>query len=279
MSEAIDPKSSLAALFADRARRARARRGMTQVQSGRELHTAGSRVNQIERMTGSKPTLPLARAMDQTYDTDELFEDLWYHVDREQYPDYVQAFMSYEAKAVDIREFTGFVIPGLLQTRAYARAVLHAAQLPHAKHNVEALLAARMSRQKLILRPNGTKWEVVLDEAVIMREVGGPQVMRAQLARILRAAERPNITVQVLPFNAGEHYAMGASLTLHTLANGNRVAYIEGSRRGQIYDDPAQVRHCTEVYDDLRAKALPPIMSLDMIRSVLEGIYRDPRLP
>jgi hypothetical protein len=252
--------------------------GLSQTAAGRELHTVGTRVNQIERMTGSKPTLPLAQEMDRTYDADDFFVDLWHHVDREQYPDYVQAFMGYETRASDIREFTGFVIPGLLQTRAYARAVLDAAQLPHARHNVEALLAARMSRQQLILRPNGTKWEVVLDESVILREVGGPRVMRAQLARILKAAARPNITVQVLPFNAGAHYAMGASLTLHTLPNSKRIAYVEGSRRGQIFDDPAQVKHCTEVYDDLRAKALPPIMSIDMIRSVLEGIYRDPRL-
>ncbi|PYC70751.1 transcriptional regulator, partial [Streptomyces tateyamensis] len=110
-------------------------------------------------------------------------------------------------------------------------------------------------------------------------EIGGAAVMRAQLKRLLKAAERPNITVQVLPFSAGEHYALGASLTLHTLPKGNRVAYIEGARRGQIYEAADKVRNCALVYDDLRARALPPNMSLDMIKSVMEGIYRDPRYP
>ncbi|PYC62059.1 transcriptional regulator, partial [Streptomyces tateyamensis] len=169
MSEELDPTSSLAALYGYRAKKARERLGLTQTQVGTRTHTHSTRINQIERNTGSRPTLELSKLMDQALDTDELLQDLWPHVESERYPDYAQAFMRYEAQAVGIQEFTGHVVPGLLQTRSYARAVLRLAQLPEAKQDVERNLAARMSRQSLILRPDGTRWEVILDEGVILR--------------------------------------------------------------------------------------------------------------
>ena len=103
--------------------------------------------------------------------------------------------------------------------------------------------------------------------------------MRDQLARLLEAAAERHITVQVLPFDQGEHDAMGGSLTVLTLPDGSEVAYTEGAHYGQLIEEPDDVRRFAVTYDRLRAAALPPLMSLDMIRSVMEGNHRGANVP
>ncbi|MFE9426087.1 Scr1 family TA system antitoxin-like transcriptional regulator [Kitasatospora sp. NPDC006697] len=276
MGEEIDPKSSLAAFYADRVRRARKKLGKSQIEIGAEVHTVGSRINQLERMTGGQPTLPLSQALDQALDLDELLEDIWHHMKREQFANYAKDYMRAEATATQILEYAGLYIPGLLQTRDYARAVL-SVNLPGVRPNTEADVVARMERQQRLFHPNGLKWHGIIDQVTLIREVGGPTTMRAQLTRILRAAERPNITVQVLPLDAGVHNALNSSLSILTTPRNKQVAYTEEASTGRYFDDRAEVRGRTEVYDDLRSKALPPTMSLDLIRTILEDLPRDPR--
>jgi hypothetical protein len=103
--------------------------------------------------------------------------------------------------------------------------------------------------------------------------------MRKQLERLLDAATERHITVQVLPFDQGGHEAMGGSLTLLTLPDGTEMAYTEGSDYGQLIEEPANVGRYKVIYDRLRAAALPPLMSLDMIRSVMEGNHRGANVP
>ncbi|MFE9092981.1 Scr1 family TA system antitoxin-like transcriptional regulator [Streptomyces sp. NPDC007264] len=173
----------MAALFGARVRRLRTAAGLTQAELGRTTHVVSTRITQIERASGAKPTLGLARALDAALGADNL--------------------------------------------------------LP----------------------------------------VGGAAVMREQLERLLEAAAEPHITVQVLPFDQGEHGAMGGSLTILTLYEGSEAAYTEGAHHGQLIEDPAEVRRFSLTYDRLRAAALPPLMSLDMIRSVMEGNHRGAKVP
>jgi hypothetical protein len=95
----------------------------------------------------------------------------------------------------------------------------------------------------------------------------------------LKAAAERRITVQVLPFEQGEHDAMGGSLTILALPDGSDVAYTEGAHYGQLIEEPAEVKRFSLTYDRLRAAALPPLMSLDMIRSVMEGNHRGAKVP
>ncbi|GAA1959733.1 helix-turn-helix domain-containing protein [Kitasatospora viridis] len=276
MGEAIDPRSSLTALYADRVRRAREKLGKTQTAVGSEMHVVASRINQIERMTGSHPTLPLSKALDKTLDTDELLEDLWHHMQRERFADYARDYMRAEAAAARICEYSGLFIPGLLQTRDYVRS-LFAEQLPGYRVMTEADVTSRMLRQRRLFQPDGLELHVIIDQIALLREVGGPRVMRAQLARVLRVAERPNVTVQVLPLNSGVHSVLGSSLSLITSSKDKQLAYIEEAHYGRLYDERADVKQCTLLYDVLRTKALPPSMSLDLIHATMEDIRRDPR--
>ncbi|WP_030932213.1 helix-turn-helix domain-containing protein [Streptomyces sp. NRRL S-646] len=269
----------MAALFGSRVRRLRTAAGLTQAELGQKTHVVSTRITQIERASGAKPTLELARALDAVLGADNLLVELWPYVYREAFPDWSRAFMGYSERAVSIREYAAHVVPGLLQTREYAKAVLSVGVTLSGDEQLEERLTARMSRQERLSSPDRPELWVVLDEAVVRRPIGGRDVMRAQLEQLLHASTERHITVQVLPFDQGEHDAMGGSLTVLTLPDGSEVAYTEGAHYGQLIEDPAEVSRFAVTYDRLRAEALPPLMSLDMIRSVMEGYNRGANVP
>ncbi|WP_037676906.1 helix-turn-helix transcriptional regulator [Streptomyces griseus] len=269
----------MAALFGARVRRLRTAAGLTQAELGHRTHVVSTRITQIERASGAKPTLELARALDAALGADDLLVELWPYVYREAFPDWSRRFMEYAERAVAVHEYAAHVVPGLLQTEDYARAVLKVGRTLGSKEQLEERVALRMGRQERIGAPDRPELWVVLDEAVLRRPVGGRPVMREQLARLLGTATARHITVQVLPFDQGEHAVMGGSLTLLTMPDGAEVAYTEGAHYGQLIEDPDEVRSFALTYDRLRAAALPPLMSLDMIRSVMEDNHRGANVP
>ncbi|KOT42108.1 DNA-binding protein [Streptomyces caelestis] len=269
----------MAALFGARVRRLRTAAGLTQAELGTRTHVVGTRITQIERASGAKPTLELARALDAALGADDLLVELWPYVYREAFPDWSRKFMEHSERAVVVREYAAHVVPGLLQTEAYARAVLKVGRTLGNEEQLEERVGVRMGRQERLGMPDRPDLWVVLDESVLRRPVGGKPVMHEQLARLLGIGSEPHITVQVLPFNQGEHEVMGGSLTLLTLPDGSEVAYTEGAHYGQLVEDPHEVRSFALTYDRLRAAALPPLMSLDMIRSVMEGYNRGAKVP
>ena len=279
MAKEIDPRGSIAGLFGSRVRRLRRAAGLTQAELGKRMHVVSTRITQIERASGAKPTKSLTRALDMALGADELLVDLWPHVYREAFPDWSQAFMERSARAVSIREYAAHVVPGLLQTPDYAHAVLSLDPLLTGEEQLEERIAARLGRQQRLHSPDRPELWVVLDEAVLRRPVGGPVVMRKQMARLLEAAEEPHITVQVLPFDQGGHGVMGGSLTVLTSPDESEVAYTEGAHYGQLIEENDDVKRFALSYDRLRAASLPPLMSLDMIRSVLEGNHRGASVP
>ncbi|MEU9172032.1 helix-turn-helix transcriptional regulator [Streptomyces sp. NPDC048420] len=269
----------MAALFGARVRRLRLAAGLTQTELGDKVHVVGTRITQIERSSGAKPTLELARALDVALGADDLLVELWPYVYREAFPDWSRRFMEYSERAVVIRQYAAHVVPGLLQTEPYARAVLSVGLTLGGKEQLEERVTARMGRQERLRTPARPELWVVLDEAVLRRPVGGQAVMREQLEQLLATRRDRHITVQVLPFDQGEHDVMGGSLTVLTMPDGSEIAYTEGAHYGQLIEDPDEVKRCSLAYDRLRAEALPPLMSLDMIRSVLEDNRRGSNLP
>ncbi|MEW2299272.1 helix-turn-helix transcriptional regulator [Streptomyces sp. NPDC006655] len=269
----------MAALFGARVRRLRVAAGLTQAELGATVHVVSTRITQIERASGAKPTLELARALDAALGTDDLLAELWPYVYREAFPDWSRTFMAYSERAVVIRQYAAHVVPGLLQTEDYARTVLSLDALLDGEEQLEERVTARMARQERLSSLDGPELCAILDEAVLRRPIGSHSVMRRQLARLIDAASERHIIVQVLPFDQGGHEAMGGSLTILTLPDGSEVAYTEGSDYGQLIEEPANVRRYKVIYDRLRAAALPPLMSLDMIRSTVEDNYRGANLP
>ncbi|WNE96936.1 helix-turn-helix transcriptional regulator [Streptomyces luomodiensis] len=269
----------MAALFGSRVRRLRTAAGLTQAELGERTHVVSTRITQIERASGAKPTFELARTLDTVLGADSLLIDMWPYVYREAFPDWSRAFMAYSERAVSIREYAAQVVPGLLQTEDYARAVLSLDPLLSGERQLEERVTARLGRQERLRSPDRPELWVVLDEAVLRRPIGSHAVMRSQFGRLLEAAAEPDITVQVLPFDQGGHEAMGGSLTVLTLPDDVEVSYKEGADFGQLVEEPADVKRYAVTYDRLRAASLPPLMSLDMIRSVMEGNDRGASVP
>ncbi|MEW5537622.1 helix-turn-helix transcriptional regulator [Streptomyces cyaneofuscatus] len=269
----------MAALFGSRVRKLRTAAGLTQTEVGTLTHVVGSRIAQIERATGAKPTLELTRALDRELVADDLLIDLWPYVYREAYPDWSQAFIAYSARAAVIRQYSSHAVPGLLQTPEYARALLSMGHSLRDAEHLEERVAARLERQNRLTGPDRPELWIILDEAVLRRPVGGSAVMRGQLEKLLRMAEEPNITVQVLPFDQGAHGALAGSLSVLVMPDGTEIAYTEGAHNGQLTEEPEEVEQFVLTYDHLRAMALPPLMSLELIRSVLEVDYRGNRVP
>ncbi|WP_432123611.1 helix-turn-helix domain-containing protein [Streptomyces sp. C10-9-1] len=268
----------MAALFGAQVRRLRLSAGLTQARLGAMTHVVGTRITQVERCSGAKPTLELAKALDAALGADGLLVDLWPHVYRESFPDWSRTFMAYAAQAVAIREYTAHVVPGLLQTEDYARALLGVDLDLRDEAQLEERLTARLARQNRLDGPGRPELLAILDEAVLRRPVGGEEAMREQLARLVRTAAERQSCILVLPFAHGEHDMLGGSLTVLRLPNGAEVAYCEGAHHGQLFEDPHEVRKLAETYDRLRLAALPARRSLRLIRSAMED-YRDPRLP
>ncbi|MFE2870237.1 helix-turn-helix domain-containing protein [Embleya sp. NPDC059259] len=272
MAAEMDPSSSFAALFGKRLARLRKAKGMTQQELAADLHVHFTRVSQIERALSTPPTLRQAQALDEVLEADGLFVDLWDYVYRERFPDWSRAFMSLAELASVIREYTAHHVPGLLQTEAYARAILRTARSLKSEAQLEKRLAARLSRQDRLVGPDAPWLEVVLDEAVLQRIVGGRDVMLEQLDHVATMARRPNISVQVLCFVDGEHEAMGGSLTVLTLPDGTEAAYTEGADYGRLVEEQDDVAEYFRAYDRVKGLALPPRMSLDMIETTMECI-------
>ncbi|MFY9851314.1 MAG: helix-turn-helix transcriptional regulator [Trebonia sp.] len=182
-------------------------------------------------------------------------------------PSGLGVYVGLEAEASGLRSYEIGVVHGLLQTTDYARAVLRASAPRHTADQIERLVDLRMERQRrLDDNPPLDLW-VIHDEAVIRRTVGGPVVMRHQLAHLLVAAGLPGVTLQVLPFDTGAHAGHDGPFSIvefHDRSD-SEVVYVE-STAGPIYlEKDREVRACAEVFDRLRAAALPPEASLDLI--------------
>ncbi|WP_394814777.1 helix-turn-helix domain-containing protein [Streptomyces millisiae] len=279
MANEIDPSDSMGALYGTRLRRYRLEAGWTQGDLGFRAHVVQSRINQLERATGAKPTLELSKKLDELLNTDGLLAELTPHVRREAFPDWAQEHLRQEGLAVSVRAYMNSVFHGLLQTRSYARTLLSQYPLLASAEELEVRLTARLERQARLADPKLRQFCVVLDEAVLMRPVGGSATMREQCARLLHVAKDPRFVFQVLPFAAGEHPVVGGSLTLLTLPDQRESAYVEGSQSGRLYEEKREVQQYQRAYDQIRAQSLPPHLSLELIQSVMEGRYGAARVP
>ena len=182
-------------------------------------------------------------------------------------PSGLGVYVGLEAEASALRGYEISVVHGLLQTTDYARAILRASAPRHTADQIERLVDLRMERQRRLDDDPPLDLWVIHDEAVIQRIVGGPAVMRHQLAHLLVAAGLPGVTLQVLPFDSGAHAGHDGPFSViefHDRSD-SEVVYVE-SAAGPIYlEKDRDIRVRAEVFDRLRAVALPPEASLDLI--------------
>jgi transcriptional regulator with XRE-family HTH domain len=181
-------------------------------------------------------------------------------------------FVGLEAETTGIRSYENTVVHGLLQTQDYARAVLRELQPRHTAEQVERQVDLRMARQQRLNDEPALDLWVIHDEAVIRRVVGGPGVMQSQLERLLEAAATPGMTLQVLPFANGAHAGLRGPFSILEFPDrtDSRVGHVE-SVGGFLYlEKEREVRVCADAFDRLRASALSPGASVDLIAQAMK---------
>ncbi|MBB1259325.1 helix-turn-helix domain-containing protein [Streptomyces alkaliterrae] len=267
----LTPERSARHLFGAKLRAYREGAKMSLEALKQVVNLSTSHLSRIENATAMPPP-DLPRALDACFGTDGIFVELYRLCARESHPDQFQRRMELEARARLVQEYSGQLVPGLLQTEAYARAQFREHDPKAAPDEVDELVTARMARQSLVNRADPADYTFVLDEAVIRRRFGTAEEWRHQLARLEAAADTPNGTLQVHPFARGGHGLMGGYLSLLHLPDGTAVAYEEAITTGWLLEETHEVIRRQRAYDRLTAYALTPSESAALIRSVIEEI-------
>ncbi|MGW6358171.1 helix-turn-helix domain-containing protein [Streptomyces sp. NPDC055092] len=180
-----------------------------------------------------------------------------------------------EQQAVELREFALSFVPGILQTERYARAVLSPSYPPVRGKECDRLVVTRLERAKILEDPVSPVVWALLDEAVLGRPIGGPDVMAEQIMHIVRLAESGRIRVHVLPRSLGFHPLLESMLTLMWFDDQPPVAYSEGVRMGKVHDSPAMVQELQGRYDLALSDALPLKESLALLRATAKDYGHD----
>jgi hypothetical protein len=195
----------------------------------------------------------------------------WWHSYGDALPEWFKVAVGLEESASLIRAYEPQVIPGLLQTEAYVRAITAASFPAEKEEGSERRVALRLARQNLLRRPAPPEYWVVLEETVLRRPIGGPEVMRGQIEYLIECAARPNTTIQVLPFSAGWHPALYGMFNIFRFPDTiPDVVYSEALTSSYYLNKPEETARYTEAIDQMATQAATPDQTITILREVLK---------
>ncbi|NEA61126.1 helix-turn-helix transcriptional regulator [Streptomyces sp. SID12488] len=260
--------------FGTELKRRREEAGLTQVELGAMVFVSGGYIGQFEQAI-RKPQLDVAIRIDEVLQTDGIFERTWRKlIDDKRYADYFAKVVELEQTATKIATFAPTLVPGLLQTARYTRAVTLASNPFATDAYIEEKIAARIDRARILNDATRPEYWAILHEHVLRIPVGSAAEMAEQLEHILELARQQKVLVQVLPIAVGAYPLMGRMVQLMEFEDAPPTAYTEAVYSGNLLDDPALVKRVQGAYDLLRAAALPPEASLALIKSAAEDHRR-----
>jgi transcriptional regulator with XRE-family HTH domain len=269
-------------MFADELKLARAAAGQTQEQLAAAVFCHPSLIARIETCR-AVPTLDFARRSDQALRTNGVLTRMQPQAKRAAYqpgigpypqigkflPGFGQ-YLQVEETAAILRFWEPLVLPGLLQTADYARAMIIGTGLGDSVERVNEYVALRMERQAILDRDNPPQVCAILNVIALRDEIGDSRVMRGQLEHLIEIAARPNIALHVVPGGAGSHPGLLGHMVIAGFAGRDRpdVAYLETPLAGWLVEDSEEVRRVTLLYDKLRGEALPQRASAELLVKV-----------
>jgi transcriptional regulator with XRE-family HTH domain len=247
-------------------RRVRELVGLTQEAWGERIHFSAKHVGAIER--GERPALPdYLEAVDRAFGTTfvKFYREF---VTGEWAPVWYRPFVEHESRATLIRHYQPLLIPGLLQTEAYARAVIGTTRSGSV---LEDAVSGRLTRQEVVTREaNPARLVVVLDEGVLYRPIGGTAVMREQLLALVEAVRRPNVSVFIVPAHVGAYAGLDGPVAL---ASGHRsiVGFVDGHPAGGVVESVDGVEDLERRWEAVREYAQPQDASLELITKAADS--------
>ncbi|ADI06500.1 Helix-turn-helix protein [Streptomyces bingchenggensis BCW-1] len=264
---------------------------LTLAEVARQVEVSQGSLSRIE--TGDRGTTPLlVKALLDCYEVTDttLREDLldlvradqaqkrpWWKkyaavVNTTQYGGY----LTLESSATSLRTYQPLLVPGLLQTEAYAREIITEMRPDLSARQVQALVDVRMRRQAMLDTENAPTLWAVIDEAAIRRRIRSTEVARQQLERLVHASEHPRITIQFLPFAAGAHAGLyGSFMLMDFPAPTPEVVWVENLTNSVCFEDPGDVDRYIEVFDHLRSRALMPSETCRRFRTIARELQHE----
>ena len=189
-------------------------------------------------------------------------------------PSWFRTYVDLEQAATLIRTYEGQFVPGLLQTDDYMRAVVRGAHLEESSDEVGRRVRLRMARQILLTRDSPPRLWAVVDEAALRRPVGGKEVMRGQLERLIEATKLPNVTLQILPFAVGAHAAMGSAFSILRFADRELpdIVYLEHLTNAVYLDRRNEVEQYLDAMELLCVDSKPPARTVELLTRILDQL-------
>ena len=266
-------------------RRLREQAGLTCEDVGHRLECSGTRISRMETgRIGARPGD--VRELLEIYgvtgaEADSLVQLArdarrkgWWRAYGRVLPPWFEAYVGLESDAARLHDFQPSVVPGLLQTEDYARAVMRGAPDAGCAEDIDQQVALRMRRQAILDEPRPPQLQVVLSESVLLVQVGGPVVMRAQLLRLADLAARPDLTLQVLPLRTAAHAQPAGPFTMLEFADpaDPTMVYLEHLTGSLLLEEEDEVQRYRAMFDHLRGEALGPGPSADLIVRTAAGL-------
>lgn len=204
--------------------------------------------------------------------SEEVWQKGWWDGYAPDLADWFSDYIWLESRADRVHMFDNVLIPGLLQTEGYGRTAIASASWDRTADYVRRMLELRMTRKAVLARPEPPQLAVILDEAVLRRQVGGPEIFAAQLQHVTECAARPNIEVRILPFSAGVHASPTGAFKIFTMPDPfPRIAHAE-TPQGSIYIESPDCNRMVETYHRLQELTIAPEESVQLISSLAEEL-------
>ncbi|WP_427921896.1 helix-turn-helix domain-containing protein [Streptomyces sp. cg40] len=253
----------------------RERAGMTQKEFGQHVGYGPDAISAMERGV-RVPRPEVLEKGDELFGAGGLLKEAIPEVKeamtraRTRHPEWYRSYAALEAEAVSLYDYSTMGVLGLLQTEEYSRAVFTQRQPPLDEATIEKRVTDRLSRQQFFERWPAPECSFVMEQAVLERPIGGPGVHADQLRQLLRIGGMRNVQLQVMPTTRHEHPCLDNSFTLLTPKGKEQVAYMESHAYPRLIIDREEVRIFAARYGIIRAQALNPQESLDLIEKMLE---------
>jgi hypothetical protein len=264
-------------------RRLREARGVSREDAGWQIRSSESKISRLELGRVSFKERDVADLLTlYGLDDDEERERLmtlardantpgWWQRYGGVFPAWFQSYLGLESAAALIRTYEVQFVPGLLQTRDYARAVVLLGHERATEEEIERRVDLRMTRQRTLNRPEPPQLWVVVDEAALRRPIGGAKVLRGQIEALIKATEQPHIRLQVIPFHVGGHAAAGGAFSILRFPDQDLpdVVYIEQLTSAMYIDKREDVEHYAKAMERLCVEAEPPDHTVDVLAALL----------
>jgi transcriptional regulator with XRE-family HTH domain len=251
----------------------RKRAGLSRADLARKISKSESLISAIE-LGDRAPTPQVTGDLEVALSTDgvlpRLRDEIGNGLSYQTFPAWFADWVLREAEATNLRFFEPLLVPGLLQTEDYARAVFRT-RFRSTGEEIDEQVAARLRRQEILARDEPPALWVILDEWVLRRPVGGRHVMLEQVNRLVEAARQPHIVMEVIPASVGAHEGLASAFAVADFDDAPSVGYQESARGGQVIEDSKEVASLLLTWDTLRADALPRAASLGLLEEAAKS--------